>query len=184
VQLLALVALAQPHPAHKPRVTRQQRHTALPLQSCDCCSQPFKTPAALAPSHAVGSSTHPPHPALLSWVKPAIACLRSLACMCSLACRGRVSLHVFLLECCYLISDVTIHFSGATSTLLGPCLEPMQLFTSNVLVSAREIIHTPAQQQPCAGMHLCAASSRPSGKPHCSSGSGSLHTPCRQQQPH
>jgi hypothetical protein len=39
----------------------------------------------------------------LSWVKPANACLRSLACMCSLACGGRVSLHVFLLECCYLI---------------------------------------------------------------------------------
>jgi hypothetical protein len=30
------------------------------------------------------------------------ACLRSLACMCSLACRVRVSLHVFLLECCYM----------------------------------------------------------------------------------
>jgi hypothetical protein len=54
----------------------------------------------------------------------------------------------------------------------------------NTLCKVPRLIHMPHSQQPCAGMHPCDASSRPSDKPRCSSGSGSLHTPCWLLQLH
>jgi hypothetical protein len=48
----------------------------------------------------------------------------------------------------------------------------------------RSLTHMSLQQQPSACMRSCAASSRPSGKPHCSSGTCSQRMPCRQLLPH